>query len=214
MKKIYFLIACCIILSSKSLLAGPSLGLFAGFSTPNNFDNLQTTIENGADLTKIIREGMSTGYHVGAELRYSLSDNFMFTGNVGWQKFPESNLDVINPDNGDTLAHLTSVQNIIPITAGVNFYLLHSIVGIYGVGELSYNYLYSSIDAQYGDVPVQIDESAKTSRVGFGIGAGLDFDISLATLNLELKYNIANLIGKETGEKDKNYLSISLGVLF
>lgn len=196
--------------------AGGGLGLFAGFSSPNdefnNFSTLKSLDKEG--VSDFIRDGMSSGYHLGAKIRYAITDNFTFVGSAGWHKLPESNIDVINPNSGDTLVQLQSTQNIIPITAGLNYYLFSSTVGIYAVGELSYNYIYGSIDAPYGDVPVSIDESPTENRVGFGLGAGVDVDLFITTLNLEAKYSIANLIGKEADEKSKNYFSISLGVFF
>jgi hypothetical protein len=105
-------------------------------------------------------------------------------------------------------------SNVIPLTVGVNYYLFKSVVGLYASGELSYNYFYNSIDVPYKDIPITIDESPKYNRVGFGLGVGADLDIVVTTINLEMKYNLANFIGKVSGEFDKHYLSISLGVFF
>ncbi len=215
-KKILLLVTFLGIILTKNAFSASELGIFAGFSSPNNeFNNLIPSLnDQNYELSQILNAGMKDGYHLGAMIRYDLSDNFLFRGTISWHKFPESNIDIVNPENGDTLALLTSTTNIIPITAGINFYLIKSFIGLYGFGELSYNYIYSSIDAKYGDIPLSIDKSPKDSRVGFGLGVGADLDLSITTLNLELKYSLANLIGKESEEKGKNYFAISLGILF
>jgi hypothetical protein len=195
--------------------AETNLGLFAGFSSPNNeFNNVSNAIKTkNTNYEDIIQEGMATGYHVGAKLRYSISEKFFFTASASLHKFPESNIDVPNQSGSDTL-RLTMTSNVIPLTVGVNYYLFKSVVGLYASGELSYNYFYNSIDVPYKDIPITIDESPKYNRVGFGLGVGADLDIVVTTINLEMKYNLANFIGKVSGEFDKHYLSISLGVFF
>jgi len=214
--KLFLLVVIYSFISINFTYASSNLGIFAGFSSPNNeFNDLTTAIKDkNAEIGQIFNAGLKDGYHIGAILRYDFTDNILFRSTISWHKFPQTNIDIINPQNGDTLALLTSTTNIIPITAGVNFYLLKSFIGLYGFGELSYNYIYSSIDAKYGDIPISIDESPTDSRVGFGLGIGADLDLALVTVNLELKYELANLIGKISNEEDKNYFAISLGIIF
>jgi opacity protein-like surface antigen len=206
------------IFAEQKLFSETNLGFFAGLSTPNNEINNVYNSEkinlNSIASGKLIREASSLGYHIGAKARFSLSDNFSFTGSAAWHKFTESNIDVIDPTSGDTLARLTTVQNIIPITAGINFYIINSAIGIYGTGELAYNYIYNSVDVQYEDIPISLEKSPTDNRVGFGLGAGIDLDLQLLTINLEAKYNISNLIGKESNEATKSYFTVSLGVFF
>jgi hypothetical protein len=61
---------------------------------------------------------------------------------------------------------------------------------------------------------LNLDKSPTDSRVGVGIGAGVDLDIKILTLNLEAKYNLANLIGKTGSEQTKSYVSLSFGIMF
>jgi len=204
--------------SAQNITVASNFGLFVGLSTPNDEVN---NVYNSAKLNlndlqpgKLIREASALGYHIGGKIRLSLSDDFSFTGSAAWHKFPESNIDVLDPTSGDTLARLTTTQNIIPITAGINFYLINSTIGLYGTGELAYSYIYNSIDVQYEDVPLEIEKTPTDSRVGFGLGVGADLDLQLLTLNLEAKYNISNLIGKVSNEETKAYFTLSLGVYF
>jgi hypothetical protein len=98
----------------------------------------------------------------------------------------------------------------------VNLYLLKSFIGLYGVGELTYNYITSTVDATTSGItfPLNLNLNPNESRVGFGLGIGADLDIKIITLNLEAKYNIANLIGAGPDEKSKAYFSLSLGAFF
>lgn len=200
--------------SAKSLMG---IGFFIGLSTPNdqinnvyNSDNIK--INNGfADL---VREGTKAGYHLGLKGRLSLVGPVTFTGSVGWHRFPETELQMLDPETGDELGTLTTSQDIIPITAGVNYYIINTGVGIYGTGELSYNYYSNSVDIQSVQGDIIIPGEPDGGRVGFGIGAGLDVNLILINANLEAKYNVSNLIGKTDGEKTKAYYTLSLGIFF
>jgi len=220
MKSFFYSIFICALffLASKDLSAGTNIGLFAGLSTPNdemnNVLNSSKIDLKNMEAGDLVREATSSGYHIGAKLRFSLSDNFSFTGSASWHKFPESKIDVKDPVNDTTLAVLSSTQNIIPITAGMNFYLINSTIGIYGTGELAYSYIYNSVDFDYEGIPISIDDSPTDNRVGFGLGAGIDLDAKLLILNLEAKYNISNFIGKVSNEETKSYFTLSLGVYF
>lgn len=194
-------------------------GFSIGLSTPNekmndvyNTDKLKLdSITSGS----LFRDGAKSGYHILAKMRFDLSENMTFFGGIGWHRFPQTDIQVPDPnDPKKIIATLTTSQNIVPITAGINAYLLRSVVGIYGVGDLSYNYISSSVDLKSGSVSVPYTRTPSDSRVGFGIGAGLDFDMKLLTLNIEAKYNYTNLIGKESSEGDKTYFTLGFGVFF
>lgn len=221
MKKGIILIIVAVILSSGAAQSKTKFGLVAGLSTPN--DNVND-VYNGtpsslSQVGNLFREGAATGYHIGAKLRYQISDNVDLHGGVALHRFPESEIIVYDPDypedKENALAVLKTTQNYIPITAGINFFLMRELIGVYGVGELSYNLMSSSVDVVHDgqDIPVQFDEPSD-SRVGVGIGAGIDIDIKILTGNIEAKYNIANLIGKEDDEETKAYFSLSFGVYF
>lgn len=224
MKRLSVLII--LLLSSYSLLEASDekvkFGFIVGASTPsdnvaqiyntNNF--VSDSIFNG--LGDIANEALSTGYHIGARLRLRLSDNAYFVGGFAWHRFPENKMYFINPENQDTVATFNNTTNIIPINAGINFYLMNSFIGLYATGDLTYNMISTSTDIEYNDtsIPLQgLSADPQDSRLGFGIGAGIDFNV-VFTGNLEVKYNYTNLIGKDVDEVDKTYLSVSLGIFF
>lgn len=215
-KLVIILFVYLLVFSSKSN-ALTNVGFYFGLSTPNDqinnvYNSNDYTTKSG--IVNFIRGGMSSGYHIGAIGRFDLSDDFSIVGGIAWHKFPQTKIDVTDPTTGDTVASLETSQNIIPINVGVNYYLLRTIVGVYGTGQLTYNYISNSVDYNYKNVPISLNQSPTDNRVGFGLGAGVDIDVVLMTLNLEAKYNIVNLIGKKTDEPTKSYFSLSLGVLF
>jgi len=199
---------------AKSLMG---IGFFAGLSTPNDQINNVYNSDNiniGNGFADLMREGTKLGYHFGLKGRLSLADNVAFTGSAAWHRFPETELTMINPDTDEELGTLITSQDIIPITAGINYYLIDSGIGVYGTGELSYNYYSNSVNIQSTEGNIIIPGEPDGGRVGFGLGAGLDINLVLVNANLEAKYNVSNLIGKSDGEQTKAYYTLSIGIFF
>jgi len=217
--KILLLVFICITYH-KTAVSQTSIGFYTGLSTPseqiNNVYNSELlTAENFSGKMK--RNAVDLGYHIGTRLRFGLGDDFVFIGGIAFSRFPQSKIIVTVPNaNGvDTLrATLSTTQNIIPVSVGLNYYLSTKLVGIYGIGELTYNYLINSIDAEYYGASIPLDQSPTYNRVGFGLGIGTEVDLKLFTLNVEGKYNLVNFIGGDSNEKPKSFITMSLGVYF
>ncbi|MBI3260367.1 MAG: outer membrane beta-barrel protein [Ignavibacteriae bacterium] len=223
MKTLQLIIASSIILFlsiHSGLQAQTSIGFYTGLSTPSEqINNVYNTDSLMADnfIGRMKRNAVNLGYHVGVRLRFALGDDLVFMGGLSLTRFPQSKIYVSVPNGtqGDSIrATLTTTQNVIPIGVGLNYYLTRKVLGIYGIGELTYNYLTNSIDAEYNGAPIPLDNSPTYNRVGFGLGAGMDIDLKLLTLNLEGKYNLVNFIGSEDGEKSKSFVTLSIGVYF
>ena len=222
MNKIIYLltgiIALCVI--NQSSFGQTSYGMFVGFSTPNseinNIYNSNNLTQNDKNLGDFFRAGSKSGYNIGASIRFPLSGNFVFRGGIAIHRFPQTSIQVKDPTNGNLLATLNTTQNIVPITIGLNYYLFREFVGLYATGDLSYNYISSSVDVSQANTSVSLPIATSTTdnRVGFGVGAGADLDLKLILLNLEAKYNIANMIGQKPGESTKSYFSLTFGVYF
>ena len=200
---------------NNNLLCQIGVGFTAGLSTPNNNVNdiyNKSRLQGEGVIANLYRDGTKLGYNIGMGVRVPLSDNFLFRAGINWHKFPETGIKV---DTSNALyKNITSSQNIIPIGAGFNYYIINSYIGIYLVGELTYNYMSASVDWK-GVAPISgVSASPTDSRVGFGAGFGIDLKMPLVTLNLEPKYNLANLIGKTTDEQSKNYITLNLAVFF
>ena len=208
-----------LLIASSSLHAQSSFGLYLGLSTPSDQIN---NVYNSEFLTapdfsgRMQRDAASLGYHGGVRLRFGLSEEIVFSGGISWSRFPQSKIRVSTGTQFDSVVgELTTVQNIIPIAAGMNYYLVRKSIGIYATGELTYNYISSTIDATVQGTPVPIAQSPTYNRVGVGFGAGVDLDLKLITVNLEGKYNLVNFIGRESSnEPSKSFVSLSLGVYF
>ncbi len=201
---------------------GLDFGFQIGLSTPNDkisdvYNKNKVTINDSTgQVGKFLGKGMDAGYHLAVKGRIELSDNADFILGFGIHRFPQTTIEVRDPSNDELLATLGSTTNIVPITAGMNIYLLRSFVGLYATGDLTYNYISSSLE--YIDdktkVPVPLTKTPADSRLGFGFGAGVDFSLGLIMLNVEAKYNYLNFIGKEESEGNKAYLSLGVGVFF
>ncbi len=212
MKKIILILfLAAMILPVKSY--STDLGFKVGLSTPNNEMNNVYNSNSLSDIGDFIRKGAELGYHIGVQARLGLSDDFKFIGGIAWHRFPQSKIEVIDHETKKSIATLSTVQNLYPISAGVDYYLLNKeLLGVYATGTIDYVYITNTVDVMYNNVPLNLSKSPTYSRVGFGVGAGVDFNIKILLLNLELKYNIANLIGKDKGEETKSYFTASLGV--
>lgn len=200
--------------------AGP-LGLHfkAGLSTPNDMiskvysdDNLNTNDISSGDF---FTDNAEMGYHLGVAARIELSPMFHFVGGVEFHRFPRSEFKIKDPQTGE-IHQFKSTQNIIPIHAGINLAFINTdFLNVYATGGFAYNYISNSVDyvSDESNFSVPLDMSPTDSRIGYFFGAGTDFDLQIFKLNLELKYQHINIIGKEAGEPDKKFLAVSLGVI-
>ena len=201
----------------KNFKPGIDLGFLIGLSTPNNQINdiYNTDVVKWEDgLSRFVREGAKLGYNVGVKARISLSEDYSFVGGLTYHIFPGTNILISNPDDPKALPvqNLYANQTVLSLGAGLNIFLFRSFFNMYGTADLQYNYLRSSVDFTYQNIPIPLSDSPSNSRVGLGFGAGLDIDFTLFVVNLEGKYNFANLIGQEDGEKMKTYFTLTLGV--
>lgn len=208
-----------LLLAASNVFAqGIDIGFHLGLSTPNDqIANIYNKKQVGLDSNKVgnfLSKGMDAGYHLAVKGRIGLSENADFYVGFGYHRFPQTDIQVTDPTTGKVLATLASNTNIVPINAGLNFYLFRSVVGLYATGDLAYNYISSSLDYKGAGIDIPISKTPADSRLGFGLGAGVDISLGLIMLNVEAKYNYINLIGKEDDESTKNYLSFGVGVYF
>jgi len=233
MKKILFLLCYIITFNiSNNLYADTNpleFSFFSGLSIPNNtvskFFNkevIMLKIDSLESTGKFITNSASNlGYHIGIRLRKNMSENTYLYGGIALHRFNQGiyNLYLVdNTDNNDAeemIATFYSTTNIIPISIGINYYLIKELMGIYILGNISYNIISTSIDYEVKKIitlPYKI--SSNKARPGFDIGAGIDFDLELLLLNFEGRYNFSNIIGNDSDEPYKNYATITIGVTF
>jgi hypothetical protein len=196
--------------TSTSLKAQGGVAIYGGLSTPNdqlgNVYNDNTTFESlpgNADL----------GYHFGARYRMPLAASFMLSGGVAWNRFPESEVYIMKPGTNDTLGGLATVNNIVPVSVGLDYVIFNKGLGMFVGGELAYNYISATTELIYGGNTIPYEKEETQNRVGGGVGLGVFFDAKIATAIVDVKYNVVNLIGKEENEESKNYVTLSLGLM-
>ena len=209
---------------NSAFSAGP-LGLHfkAGLSTPNDKVSKvysdENLTSNNISTGDFFIDHADLGYHLGVAARIELSQLFHLVGGVEFHRFPRSEfrIKVLNEDTGEMETHkFKSTQNIFPVHAGINFAVINSdLLGVYATGGLAYNYISNSVDivTEESDFSVPLDLSPTDSRAGYFFGAGTDINLQIFKLNLEMKYHHINLIGKDTGELEKKFFTVSLGII-
>jgi hypothetical protein len=206
-------------MSSVVLLVLPApaqvgISFFGGLATPSASINDVYNRENfrsGDTLRSLLREAARLGYQLGIRTRNTLSERFSFIGGIALVRFPQSRLYVTDPQSGDTLAVLASVQNLVPISAGVEFHVLPGPLRLSVGGQLSYTILNTSTDWERGTVSVPLALGTQNShRVGADVGAGIGLAAGPVGIGAEVRYAISNLIGRVEGEESKSYLSLLL----
>jgi opacity protein-like surface antigen len=220
---IALLLLCSVTVTTKAM----EFGISAGLALPN--DNIsqffkQTKSEVVLDNTiketgnYLLDKAASSGYIVEAKGRIGLGNNLDFVIGIGMARFNEGKYDLTVPGksmNDSTIGQIQSTLNVVPITAGVNVYLFKSFVNLYATGDITYNYMSYSYDLIWKGAPgIPISNSENDARVGYGIGAGIDFDLILLKANFEAKFNCMNLIGRISDEKRKNYGTFTVGIIF
>ncbi len=193
------------------------VGFAIGLSTPNSqindiYNSEKINLNN--NLWNVARESAKIGYHLGLNLSLPLTDNFNFRGAITLNRFPKSELRLYFPQEPYDTVILRTIQNFIPISAGIDLYIFKSAVSPYLSGNLSYFYILNSIDIVKLNQELPIATSKTDSRIGAGLGLGLDFNVGLVTLNVEAKYWFVNLIGNTSEERDKNFLTLGVGIIF
>ncbi len=206
---------------SGSAEAQTTITIGGGLATPNNKINdvyNGATISDDANKTwEALRGSTRLGYDLAARVRFTLSDNLQFSGGAGFSRFPQSDIKIVDPATKDTILSLKSTQNVFPLSAGVDYFIVRTIVSPYIGAELEYNYISSTVDYDTGtniSVPLNLNTAPVDSRVGFAVGAGLMLDLALVAVNVDVRYHLVNLIGRTSEESTKSYLGLNLGVCF
>lgn len=207
-----------------NLQAKSGIAIYGGLSTPNDkmseFYNKDKVFSNTLnENVNLLKSAAATGYHIGARYKMPLSGSFVLHGGIGWNRFPQSDVVVTDPSNNKEIATLQVSHDIFPVNAGLSFYLINKGIGVYALGELTYNYFQSTTNYKYNSIGIplnlkDINTKPSNSRIGAGIGAGMDLNVLFATIFLEAKYNMMNIIAKDDGEPMKSYFTLSVGLSF
>lgn len=220
-KQILIIMCLC---SINLIAAGPlDFGFKVGMSVPSgDFDKVygNLTDTSKSNLLSKITDQASSGYHLGVTIRTTLLPLIDLYGGFGIHRFTQNTLTITDPTNpSKTFPQLNTVQNIIPISAGINFNVFNmQVVKIYLNGEVDYNYITYSTDVKIGNsstaIPISYQESEVQNRMGYGFGIGAEGNLVLVKFFLEAKINQPNLIGRPEGEELKKFYSLTAGIYF
>lgn len=105
-------------------------------------------------------------------------------------------------------------SNLLTIGIGGEMSLLPGPVSPYLALDILFN-SFGETDVTANDFDLTSEQSDGVSRQGLGIGAGVEFTLLPAfDIDLSVKYNFNNLIGKEDGEDNFNTLQVTANILF
>lgn len=231
MKTIIFTFALILLTLNIKADDGVDFGIEIGLSTPNSeMNNIYnrdfqpvfksiSSIKQDTIIGNMLRDGASVGYHLGIRLKIPLNDYFKLQGSIGYHRFLDSKLEIVHPeDNEIILATIYTFQNIIPITAGMDFYFINSkMFDVYASGEVAFNQFSFTTDVPITadeTITVPIQETGNYNNFGVAFGGGVDINAFLLKLNLDVRYHVLNLINTIDDDEFKNYYSVSIGVYF
>ncbi len=198
--------------TSIAIWAQAGVSFFGGAAIPGESVNdiyNRASVASGDTVRSLLREAIRMGYHIGVRTQTALSGRFHFIGGIALVRFPQSRIHVVDPQSRDTVVTLVSVQNLVPISAGIEFALLPEIVRLTVSAQLSYTLLNSSTDMERGELSIPLAIGTQNQhRVGGDVGVGAGVALGPVGIGVEVRYAISNLIGRTGGEQRKGYLSV------
>ena len=136
MKKLSLIIILVVsfILTSENSYSFLNLTIYGGLSTPNN--QMAYVYQKDGTFKDFVNKGINLGWHLGARFKLPLDQGLLFVASLGWNRFPDAQLEAITAL--DPKVPITAVQDIIPIGAGVQYYIVDKTIKVYPV---SYTHL-------------------------------------------------------------------------
>jgi len=196
---------------------GLKIGATFGVATPS--DKIADVYDFNNSVSGMYSDASSIGMSLGARFRYGMTEHLSFCGGIAYNKFNNASQTATVSGSNQTFV-VNTATNIIPIHAGFDYFIITSLLRPYVGAELMYTYtsttLESSTDASILTsilVPGQ-ELEPKVSRFGAGLSAGLELNLGGLAPFLEVKYVMSNLIGKTSGEPERNFLNVTLGLMF
>lgn len=197
-----------------------SFAISGGLSLPNkevknifNSNRISTADTNNPFLYINIPDGNS-GYSLSAKLLFDLTESASFFGGFALSGFSTDVHNLQNPTDNSEKGVLEIKSSIYSINAGMHYYLYDDFIGIYGIGDLSYNFLASSITKIETSATLRLPNNPTDSRIGFTLGLGFEIPLEQFSIILEGKYSELNYIGKVTNEQSKSLILIQAGFRF
>lgn len=162
------------------------------------------------------------GFFVTGKARYGLLEIFRLTGDISYVYF-QSSAVTLTGQSIDTATHTASATfdvgtSMIPINVGLDVVAPFPVVKPYLGAQLGYTYTSRTYAFVSGsnelNKPEFSNSSAGDPDAGIAFDAGVGFHLGVATIDVNARYNFANLLSKSDGEKSVKYLQLGAGVIF
>jgi hypothetical protein len=197
-----------------------SFWFYGGMSIPEhqtnriNSDGLLTLLDSAGTIGTLVYPDKNPGYSLGFKLGIDLSENAIFYGGFSFIKFPKSRIMLMSQTTIDTLAIFELQNTIIPIAAGIKYYVLRTFGDFYADVSLVYNFISLAIDYEKYNPKVPLSALDTQSRIGFNAGFGIEIPVDIFTPFLEVNYSQMNYIARNANEPERNAINIILGFRF
>ncbi len=194
---------------------------FGGVSLPEeqtsrlNSDGIFYLTDSVRTQGQLNKPASKAGYSLGIKLGMELAERVDFYGGFAFTKYPKSRLTLMKTAiSRDTLSVFNVQHTIIPVTAGLKYYLAHSFADFYADVALSYNFVTFAVDYEKYNPDLPISANISESRLGFIAGLGLEFTLDVFAPFVEINYSRFNFINRSSNEPERNTVNILLGFRF
>lgn len=220
MKLIFLISLFFISIHSFSNARETSFWFYGGMSVPEmqtnriNSDGFLTLLDTSRTIGTLVYPDKNSGYSLGFKLGIDLSKNAIFYGGFSFTKFPKSRIMLMNQTSTDTLSIFELQNTIIPIAAGIKYYVVRSFGDFYADVSLVYNFISLAIDYEKYNPKVPLSALDTQSRIGFNAGFGIEIPVDIFTPFFEVNYSQMNYIARNANEPERNAVNIILGFRF
>ena len=197
-----------------------SFTIVGGLAIPNkeinnifNSNKISTIDTNNPSLTISLPDA-EPGYSLSAKLSFELSESAHFFGGFGLSGFSKKQFDLFSPTKKEENGFLEIKTNVYSIDAGIHYYIIDASLGVYGIANLSYNFIASSVTKIESSASLRLPNNPTDSRLGFTVGLGVEIPLNEFSIIIESKYSSLNYIGKVSDESTKSLLLIQAGFVF
>jgi hypothetical protein len=167
-----------------------------------------------SDPVQSYTSASSLGYQIAANVRIGLSSAFSLSGGLGFVQFPGQELRLT--DSVGRVHTFSTSTLFIPVTAGISWLPIKSLVVPIVHAEAMYSYrkvVVSDRDILSDFLKLGVELEPQTSRLGAQVGLTLEVNLGLR-IQVDGTYAFTNLVGKEEGEPDNNFLLVGVGIMF
>ena len=199
---------------------GLVIGISAGAAVPDDKMSTAYDLVSTTDNPYALYEAATTlGLHVGARARMGLTKNLSLTGGIEINRFFDAEQRV-TLQGGDVVA-LTSATDLIPVYAGLHYFLGRWIVAPYVSGAVSYTHRRVTVSAvgqntTFKDLLLQqgIEVEPTASRFGARAAAGIAIELGPLHPFIEVGYTATNLVGRADNEPQRSFVHVAVGLTF